>query len=732
MKPTKSENNSVTSGKANPPQNPITHKKRKPDILFLKDQSVSIPDFTHAIVKEPIPNQHGEILVQIMKWVPLDHVKLNYLRSEISAGQRKSGRTRRRPPYLTEDYSFFNEPDGKYSSLMTRNKLNKSTDHRILVISAYRLDPISGEATTVYLSKEARTRSTNSFGKEGEVPYVAPKQTRLKKVARSNIKAEVNYAEDVDDEECDQPVVNYVEDVDDEECDQPVDLSEDEGETEIPSEESLDSSKDENKVFYHESDSSDDDDKILYNSPNRIGKRGASTARSIPEVNYAEDVDDEKCDQPVDSSEDEDKIPYSPSTRKRGAPKKSKKKMNKCMKISHHPPSQLVSLWVTLSVDKKTAMKKIKSFLPLDLQPGAERLAELLLFCHERQQIWMRRKRGVSPPWTKDNLLDTKHFTNMYRELDAGTVYFRRHVLHLKRLMVKGILVGEDDFATEVLWASICYRCLCRVETFEELGGIPSISSWKEFREGLRARYADGEKLFTAAYQVMGFRRYVETMEFLHDSGCEELHRLSKKVRSAGEEGLLEKLCTKVIKLLPNFGNFYAWQVTCDLMESGILKGCNEGTSDWVQLGPGAENGLKYIFSHCSHSYKKNELCRLIRDKQKNVLSALGVTFVRFDDRDMSLKVLEHALCEFYKYTKCAANQGSSTAMRIYTGKGNGSAVPKDTALCTGNFCASSLKKGQYLCCDTCWRCFCTQCSHRTVLGKITFMCEDCRCLSKK
>jgi hypothetical protein len=602
-----------------------------------------------------------------MRWAHVDDVKLHDHKEISTRSRRKSARRRRRPSYLTESYAFFNEADSKYSSKKQRKKSNAS--YGSLVISAWSLDHITGESRTLHLSKEARTRATNSFGKDGEVPYISPKKTKKKDTTYSSIKTEVNYVEH-----------------------------------------------------------SDDQDMVPYNPPvtprsikaDLNPRKRGRTAR----VNYTEDDKDDR--QSLHSSEDEDKLSYTPAKTKRRSLKKAKKMNTTRMTKNASPHHQ--NLWDILDISKKAAVKEIKSFLPLHLRPGAEHLAEFLMFCHERQNMWSRRKRGMPKPWTKDTLLSSKHFTNMYRELDAGTVYFRRHVLRLKQLVAKGLLHGGNGFTTEVMWASICYRCLCRVETFEDLGGIPSISVWKDFRLGLVAKYEKGEKLFTAAYQVMGFRRYVETMEYLHNSGCEELYRLSKEVRVAGDEGLLEK-CTKIIQLLPNVGNFYAWQITCDLMESGIIQGCKEATSDWVQLGPGAEHGLAYIFTDCSHSCSDNHLCRVIRDKQESVFDALGVEFIRFDDRSMSLKVLEHALCEFYKYTNCTANQSSAAAMRFYNGEGNGSAVPIDTSMCAGKYCATSINKGEYLRCDTCWRCFCQECSR--VLGKVSWLCKDCRDLSE-
>ena len=479
---------------------------------------------------------------------------------------------------------------------------------------------------------------------------------------------------------------------------------------------------------------SDDDSKMYTPSKRKGTSSKAEATRSSNKrkanVNYAEDDDEIEV---LNSSEDDDKIPFSPSKWKGTSIKAATQLFIANSTSKNESKSLPCTLWDLLSVPKEPSVRKIKSLLPLTLQSGAEHLAEFLLFCHERQNIWARRKQGVAMPWSKDTLLTTRHFTNIYRELDAGSVYLRRHILNLKKSAEKQVLEGIYSFATEVLWASICYRCLCRIETFEALGGIPTIPQWEEFRKGLSAMHDKGDKLFTAAYQVMGFKRYVECMNSLLEDDRGVLNRLSENVTNAGDEGNLEK-CTKWIQKQPNVGEFYAWQVTCDLMESGVIKGCEEASSDWVQLGPGASNGLKYIFSRTLNS--PNFLCKVIRDKQKDVFKALGVKFIRFDHRDMSLKVIEHALCEFYKYTNWTANKSSAMSARTYNGKGNGSIVPMETNLCAGKYCVDSLLADDSTAtlCDTCWRYFCPECSLRVldVDEKNSWVCKDCRNLSCK
>jgi hypothetical protein len=47
----------------------------------------------------------------------------------------------------------------------------------------------------------------------------------------------------------------------------------------------------------------------------------------------------------------------------------------------------------------------------------------LLKFMKARHAIFLARREGANPPWTRDPILQTYKFTNVYRELDRVTVW---------------------------------------------------------------------------------------------------------------------------------------------------------------------------------------------------------------------------------------------------------------------------------------------------------------------
>ena len=96
-------------------------------------------------------------------------------------------------------------------------------------------------------------------------------------------------------------------------------------------------------------------------------------------------------------------------------------------------------------------------------------------------------------------------------------------------------------------------------------------------------------------------------------------------------------------------GGFFAWQILCDLLEARVLGKCCD--NQWTILGPGAKNGLGRIFGG-RHSLA---LVRVMRDLcslsgSSSGFQALGITFPAFLGKPLSLKNVEHALCEYNKF----------------------------------------------------------------------------------
>lgn len=208
--------------------------------------------------------------------------------------------------------------------------------------------------------------------------------------------------------------------------------------------------------------------------------------------------------------------------------------------------------------------------------------------------------------------------------------------------------ISHKDWLSKVLWSSLCYRLMNKIETFQSFGGIPEVHQDKKYLTFLTKAMNRGVKLFTGAHLNMGLDRYKSTMQEVVRNLAKLVDPIVTAHDEAGHDALQE--CYRTINSICNVGPFFAWQVTCDLLECRCLPNCQE--DDFAKLGKGAIKGLG-IMANIAVTYKNElELIQQLQKQQDDVFcNCLGVRFPRFAGRPLSLKNIEHALCEFSKYT---------------------------------------------------------------------------------
>ena len=108
-------------------------------------------------------------------------------------------------------------------------------------------------------------------------------------------------------------------------------------------------------------------------------------------------------------------------------------------------------------------------------------------------------------------------------------------------------------------------------------------------------------------------------------------------------------------------GNFLAYEIWTDLTYFGFFK---QGWTDddFVNIGPGASWGLKLMYEKLK---KKEELEKIkhlheIQKKYLNNKEWLGIHYSRaFSNKPfLSLRNIEHSLCEFRKYYNISHGKG--------------------------------------------------------------------------
>jgi hypothetical protein len=278
-----------------------------------------------------------------------------------------------------------------------------------------------------------------------------------------------------------------------------------------------------------------------------------------------------------------------------------------------------------------------------------EKLDLFWWFVNERQSIWNKRFIERLPyPWTSDKVLKEEHFTNVYRELDPGTVYVVKNILELNK--------PKPD----KIFNNMIYRLIGREETFDSLG-FQDLDSFNPdlFQSKLKDFRSSGKNIFTGAYLVsgyssMGSKDKIENVTRLFIKMHDNFDLFYKEVENSKTS---EQVYT-AIKSQDGFGNFLSYQVLVDLLyplkcykNKPLLPFSHD---DWAVAGPGAKKGIELI---TNTKLSDLEVMRWLHKNQDKEFERLNLKFPYLINEkgkiiEVSLSNIQNCLCEFYKYVK--------------------------------------------------------------------------------
>ena len=372
-----------------------------------------------------------------------------------------------------------------------------------------------------------------------------------------------------------------------------------------------------------------------------------------------------------------------------------------------------LSLWQIQGLQESSAKScsLMINGLPDVLGKHTKKMADFFLFVFERQLIWVRRNQGLSPPFSANPVFQDFWFCNNYRELDRGTAFFHAHVLDLRASRKKKWT--RQEWLTEILWASYAYRCVNRIESFEACG-FPSRDNPSDFFKRTRKYRASNNTFFTGAHQTTTYANYMEDIEKVLKSKAALLHEIVEKILKTDEKEDWQE----ALERFPDVGPFIAWQILCDLHESG----CVEVKDDdfYCALGPGAEKGLTCIFGPSNEVESRLDQAMSLVQYQDVFYQSLGLDFPYWNGSALTIKEIEHALCEYSKFKRIQADLQNN---RKVTGKRRRKSRSKYDLNKRCRDCHVNSKAG--LLCDTCLHFFCSECVPPT--EHVSWICSYCR-----
>lgn len=277
----------------------------------------------------------------------------------------------------------------------------------------------------------------------------------------------------------------------------------------------------------------------------------------------------------------------------------------------------------------------------------------------ERHRIWHRRFIQGLPrkEWTEDKIFQDNKFTNVYRELDKGTIVLLDHILDK----------GPD---IEVFFNILLYRLVNNYDTWlEDIGYQKIVEGWKDKPwDRLRKRQEKGIPVWCTAHVVSGYPNFpgpdgkptdskIDKIHWMFDQIYKNIDDLWEKIQAADT---FEQVYKVLLKEVNGYGPFLSYEVAVDLTYgSNPLILFTE--DEWANAGPGAKRGISILFGEkLAKGVDHNDVMVWLRDNQDKFFTEYGVNFkeIAYRSKPMTLRNIEHCLCEFFKYYKVTNGAG--------------------------------------------------------------------------
>lgn len=271
--------------------------------------------------------------------------------------------------------------------------------------------------------------------------------------------------------------------------------------------------------------------------------------------------------------------------------------------------------------------------------------ANYFALARERYQIRQRRVAGQAPPWTTDPVMQQYRFTNVHREHDRTTEWFRDNV----RSKLSGLRVVE---------ATLIFRWLNRVETGEIIKDM-LLEGW--ITEEARRRLQDVKPLVTGAFMIKT-PTGMSKLDGLLYAIEKALPKLPALVATWGAS---IQQATEDLQQIHGLGPFLAYEITTDLRWTSVLNQAAD-IETWANFGPGATHGMGRIFFddawHWKRSRPEHQVEMVARMHQLLQMSKDSIywptEWPKWEAREV-----EHWACEYDKH--CRGTEGQHLKRRF-------------------------------------------------------------------
>ena len=264
-------------------------------------------------------------------------------------------------------------------------------------------------------------------------------------------------------------------------------------------------------------------------------------------------------------------------------------------------------------------------------------------FANERQNIFIKKLNGDTPPWTNDSILKTYKFCNSYRVNDRVSQYL------LKNVIYNGKTYKDED----MLFRIILFKLFNKESTWElllkEFKDITlSTFDIKEYSKVLTNAINNNTKIYNDAYISCATKAFGYDRK--HDNHLALLNKMFiiDKVQDKILKCTNMEQAFKIIKSYPLIGNFMAYQLITDINYSNIV--------DWKEdeftvAGPGSLRGIKKCFID-KGNLSNEDIIRYMYNHQDEEFKRLNLDFKTIGNRKLQLIDIQNIFCELDKYCR--------------------------------------------------------------------------------
>lgn len=282
-----------------------------------------------------------------------------------------------------------------------------------------------------------------------------------------------------------------------------------------------------------------------------------------------------------------------------------------------------------------------------------------------RHEIYLKRADGVPPPWTEDYILQRYRFTNVFRELDKTTAWFRKYV----RDPLKD--------GPEVFYATVIFRWFNTIRTGETLfcqrdlisGRTPfedymAVRDLRALRPWLRKQ---GPPWVTGSYMIRsknGMDKVDGVLYYIHkicsNSRWDDVLFMLRDWRDYSLESFWS-----LLKEEEGLGPFLAYEIVTDLRHTALLKDAPD-IMTWANPGPGAKRGAARLMGSSQRVPKPSGKMRMTKASDEESMVVMRELLEYSKDPQLwprewpewEMRDVEHTCCEWDKYERTRLGQG--------------------------------------------------------------------------